>query len=101
MSTHEGPTEGSVGALIGTTPSAGHFQSSAIAPQYSLSQFRSPAQYHRHSITNSKSVNAAQNMDNSQYMSVPVPVVKNPAEIEIAEIAIDQEEASEQPVQQN
>jgi hypothetical protein len=40
-------------------------------------------------------------MDNSQYMSVPVPVVKNPAEIEIAEIAIDQEEASEQPVQQN
>jgi hypothetical protein len=95
MSTHEGPTEGSAGYLIGTTPSGQFQQSPAIAGQYSLSQFRSPAQYHRHSITNSKSVNTAQNMDNSQYMSVPVPAVRNPAEIEIKEMPINQEDASE------
>jgi hypothetical protein len=83
ISTHDGATEASATNLIATNPSTGMLQQSG-GQQYSLSAFRSPAQYHRHSISNSKSaVNAAQNMENSQYMSVPIPVPQEGQDIEI------------------
>jgi hypothetical protein len=50
----DGATEASVTNLMGTNPSSGALQQSG-GQQYSLSQFRAPAQYHRHSVSNSKS----------------------------------------------
>jgi len=48
ISTHDGATEASAGNLnVATNPSVGTFQmqnqSGGVGPQYSLSQFRSPA----------------------------------------------------------
>ena len=80
MSTRAGATEQSLASLMKAAASAGSFQKNlpreidpqAPTAQYSLGQFRSPAQYHRHSIANSKSTKG-QNMDNSQFLSVPIP----------------------------